>query len=69
MRTKQTSKRIRTLRRGRLALALVTAMAAPMALAQSLPEFGNVVAGSGTATIGQTGNQMTVTQTTSSSTR
>lgn len=63
MRTKQSSKRIRTLRRRRLALALVTAMAAPLAMAQNLPQNGNVV--SGTASVGpQVGNQMTITQTT-----
>ena len=45
MRTKQTSKRIRTVRRHRLALALVGAMAMPAApaLAQNLPESGAVV--------------------------
>ena len=64
MRTKQTIKRIRTARRHRLALALVGAMAMPAApaLAQSLPENGSVVNGS--ATIGQSGNEMTITQTT-----
>ncbi len=63
MRSKHNSKRIRTLRRRRLALALVTAMAAPMALAQS-PSGGNVVPGSGVATIDLNGNQTTITQTT-----
>ncbi|MDI1252922.1 MBG domain-containing protein [Thermomonas sp.] len=63
MRTKHSSKPIRTLRRRRLALALVTALAAPMAMAQNLPQNGNVV--SGTASVGpQVGNQMTITQTT-----
>lgn len=66
MRAKQTSMRIRSLRRRRLALALVGAMAMPLpALAQSnLPEAGSVVPGSGSATIGQSGNEMTITQTT-----
>ena len=62
MRTKHNSKQIGTLRRRRLALALVTAMAAPMALAQNMPNTGNVV--SGGATISQNGNDMTITQTT-----
>ena len=64
MRTKQTSKRIRTVRRHRLALALVGAMAMPAApaLAQNLPESGAVVNGS--ATIGSSGSTMTITQTT-----
>ncbi len=62
MRTKQTSKTIRPLRRRRLALALVAAMAAPVAMAQSLPDAGSVTSGS--ATIGQTTSQMTITQTT-----
>lgn len=64
MRMKKTScKQLRILRRRRLALALVGAMAMPgVALAQSLPNSGDVV--NGTATIGSAGNQMTVTQTT-----
>ena len=64
MRTKQISKRIRTVRRHRLALALVGAMAMPMApaLAQNLPESGVVVGGNANATIGSTGNQMTINQ-------
>ena len=65
MRTKQTSKRIRNVRRHRLALALVGAMAMPAApaLAQSsLPQGGSVVNGS--ATIGESGSEMTITQTT-----
>ncbi|RZA21301.1 MAG: filamentous hemagglutinin N-terminal domain-containing protein [Lysobacteraceae bacterium] len=64
MRMKQTSKRIRSLRRRRLALALVGAMAMPVApaLAQTLPDSGSVVSGS--ATIGSSGNEMTITQTT-----
>ena len=64
MRTKQTSKRIRNVRRHRLALALVGAMAMPAApaLAQNLPESGAVVNGS--ATIGNSGSTMTITQTT-----
>ncbi len=57
---KTTHKQFRTLRRRRLALALAGAMAMPAAFAQSLPDTGNVV--SGTATIGQTGTQMTITQ-------
>ena len=56
MRSKQMTRRIRGVRRHRLALALVGAMAMPMpVLAQSLPEFGDVV--NGTASIGQTGTQ------------
>lgn len=65
MRSKHTSKRLRTVRRHRLALALVGAMAMPMAapaLAQNLPESGAVV--NGTASIGTAGNQMTITQST-----
>jgi filamentous hemagglutinin family protein len=63
MRTKQSSNRIRTLRHRRLTLALVSALAAPMAMAQNLPQNGNVV--SGTASVGPpVGNQMTITQTT-----
>ncbi len=64
MRTKQTSMRIRGVRRHRLALALVGAMAMPAApaLAQNLPESGAVVNGS--ASIGTSGNTMTITQTT-----
>ena len=64
MRTKHNSKKIRTLRRRHLALALVTAMAAPLAMAQNLPQSGTVVPGSGSATIGQSGNTMTITQAT-----
>ncbi|QNN69889.1 MBG domain-containing protein [Thermomonas carbonis] len=61
---KTTRKQLRTIRRRRLALALVGAMAMPMmpALAQNIPNSGSVVNGS--ATIGQSGNEMTVTQTT-----
>ena len=61
---KTTRKQLRTIRRRRLALALVGAMAMPMmpALAQSLPS-GHVVV-SGDPVIGGAGNQMTVTQTT-----
>ena len=61
---KTTRKQLRTIRRRRLALALVGAMAMPLlpAMAQSLPNSGSVVNGS--ATIGSAGNQMTVTQTT-----
>lgn len=65
MRMKKTSrKQLRILRRRRLALALVGAMAMPMmpALAQSLPSSGNVVNGS--ATINQAGSSTTITQTT-----
>jgi filamentous hemagglutinin family protein len=65
MRAKQTSMRIRSLRRRRLALALVGAIAMPIAapaLAQDLPGGGSVT--SGNATIGSTGNQMTINQTT-----
>ena len=63
MRTNQNSNRTRTLRRRRLAMALVTAMATPMVMAQSLPQGGTVVRG-GSATIGpQVGNGMTITQT------
>ena len=65
MRMKKTSrKQLRILRRRRLALALVGAMAMPMmpAMAQNIPSAGTVV--NGTATIGQNGNEMTITQTT-----
>ena len=62
MRTKLTSKQLRCLRRRRLALALVGAMALPAAVAQNLPTGGNVV--NGTASINEAGNQMTITQTT-----
>ncbi len=62
MRTKLSTQRIRTLRRRRLALALVAAMAAPVAMAQDTPTGGSVVSGS--ATIGNNGNTMTITQTT-----
>ncbi len=61
MRSNHSSTRIRTLRRRRLALALVTAMAAPMAMAQSLPSGGNVTWGD--AMIGGSGTEMTITQT------
>ena len=63
---KTTRKQLRTIRRRRLALALVGAMAMPMvpALAQELPSGGSVIPGTGSATIGQTGSQMTITQTT-----
>ena len=65
MRMKKTSrKQLRILRRRRLALALVGAMAMPMmpAVAQSLPNSGSVV--NGTATINQAGTSTTITQTT-----
>ena len=65
MRMKKTSrKQLRILRRRRLALALVGAMAMPMmpAMAQDLPSTGNVV--TGTASIGQAGKVTTITQTT-----
>ncbi|HWS79298.1 MAG TPA: filamentous hemagglutinin N-terminal domain-containing protein, partial [Thermomonas sp.] len=65
MRAKQTSLRIRSLRRRRLALALVGAIAMPIAapaLSQNLPGSGSVT--NGTATIGQSGNDMTINQTT-----
>ena len=66
MRAKKTIKRGCPLRRHRLALALIGALSLPAApaLAQNLPEGGAVVPGSGSATIGNTGNQMTITQTT-----
>jgi filamentous hemagglutinin family protein len=59
---KTTRKQLRTIRRRRLALALVGAMAMPAALAQSLPSGYTVV--NGDPTIGSVGTQMTVTQTT-----
>ena len=63
MRAKQTQKRRRAVRRHRLALALVGAMAMPATvLAQNLPVGGSVV--NGTASVSTTGPQMTVTQTT-----
>lgn len=65
MRAKQTSMRIRSLRRRRLAMALVGAIAMPIAvpaLAQTLPTGGSVT--NGTATIGQSGNAMTINQST-----
>ena len=63
MRTKQTQKRLRTVRRHRLALALVGAMAMPATvLGQSLPSSGSVV--NGTASINESGSTMTITQTT-----
>jgi filamentous hemagglutinin family protein len=62
MRTKQTLKRLRTVRRHRLALALVTAMAAPAAMAQAtggcadcLPRYGQVVSGSATSNYSASG--------------
>ena len=64
---KTTRKQLRTIRRQRLAMALVGAMAMPMlpAMAQSLPSGGTVIPGTGSATIGPiTGNEMTITQTT-----
>ena len=65
MRTKQTQRRIGAVRRHRLALALMGAMAMPAtALAQTLPSGGSVVPGSGDATVNYSGNTMTVTQTT-----
>jgi filamentous hemagglutinin family protein len=65
MRAKQTSMRIRSLRRRRLAIALVGAIAMPLAvpaLAQDLPSAGSVT--SGTATIAQSGTEMTINQAT-----
>ena len=61
---KTTRKQLRTIRRRRLALALVGAMAMPLlpAMAQSLPSGYTVV--NGDPTIASAGNQMTVTQTT-----
>lgn len=56
-----TRKQMGALRRRRLALALVGALTAPAAFGQSLPDTGNVV--SGTASVNQVGNQMTITQT------
>ncbi|MFN3310612.1 MAG: filamentous hemagglutinin N-terminal domain-containing protein, partial [Thermomonas sp.] len=59
-----TRKQLMTLRRRRLAVALVGALAMPVApavLAQSLPDAGSVTSGS--ATINQAGSQMTITQT------
>ena len=64
---KTTRKQLRTIRRRRLALALVGAMAMPMmpVLAQDLPSGGVVVNGSGTvAPFDYNGNQLTITQTT-----
>jgi filamentous hemagglutinin family protein len=64
MRMKKTSrKQLRTLRRRRLALALVGAMAMPMmpAMAQNLPESGTVVSGS--ATIGSPSTTLVIDQT------
>ena len=60
---KTTRKQLRTIRRRRLALALVGAMAMPGAvLAQSLPS-GHVVV-NGDPVVGSAGTQMTITQTT-----
>ncbi len=52
----------RILRRRRLALALAGAMAMPPALAQSLPDSGNVVSGAATFT-SPSSSQLTITQT------
>lgn len=65
MAIKQTTrKQVQLLRRHRLVLALAGVMVLPAmpAVAQNLPQYGSVV--SGGATIGQVGNQMTITQTT-----
>ena len=62
MRTKQTKKRLRTVRRHRLALALAGVMAMPAALAQSLPSGGSVVGGGANATISYSGNNATINQ-------
>ena len=62
MRTKHSIQQARPMRRRRLALALLAAIAAPAAMAQSLPYGGNVV--SGGATIGYSGNTATVNQST-----
>ena len=62
MRTKHSIPQARPMRRRRLALALLAAIAAPAAMAQSLPYGGNVV--SGGATIGYSGNTATVNQST-----
>ncbi|RYF68963.1 MAG: hypothetical protein EOO22_16905, partial [Comamonadaceae bacterium] len=58
-----TRKRLTTIRRRRLALALVGAMAMPAApaLAQNLPESGAVVSGS--ATIGSPSSTLVIDQT------
>ena len=66
MRMKKTSrKQLRSLRRRRLALALVGAMAMPMmpAVAQNLPSGGTVVNGT-VAPPNYTGTELTITQTT-----
>jgi len=62
MRTKQTSKRLRTIRRHRLVLALTTALAAPAVMAQAtggcadcLPRYGQVVSGSATSNYSASG--------------
>jgi filamentous hemagglutinin family protein len=62
---KTTRKQLRTIRRRRLALALVGAMAMPMmpVMAQSLPNSGSVVNGT-VAPFEYNGNEMTITQTT-----
>lgn len=58
-----TRKQLPALRRHRLALALVGAMAMPPAFAQDLPQGGAVVASPGTnASIATSGTQMTITQ-------
>ncbi len=57
----KTRKQLMSLRRRRLAVALVGALATPAVLAQSLPDAGTVTSGS--ATINQSGTQMTITQT------
>ena len=62
MRAKHSTTQARRMRRQRLALALLAAITAPAAMAQSLPYGGNVV--SGGATIGYSGNTATVNQST-----
>ncbi len=59
-RTKMRKQR-RSLRLQRLALALAAVLATPVVVAQNLPQSGTV--SSGTASIGITGNEMTITQT------
>ncbi len=62
---KTTRKQLRTIRRRRLAMALVGAMAMPMlpAMAQGLPNGGSVVNGT-VAPFDYNGNELTITQTT-----
>lgn len=59
---KSTRMQQRILRRRRLALALVGAMAMPPALAQSLPDSGSVVSGA-VSIAPPSGSQLTITQT------